>query len=245
MNVIKNRASHTSSSMITFLKTAFYSYRTTILSAIIAGLVAGGGALFYRWYDVQVQQTAYTALKKAIQVYERPIAQGKNNQNGTAFASAQEKWAAVDSTFKEAYEQHASSGIAAFFLAYRGDAALEAGELENAYKFYQEDVEKLPHGELRDLWLVKSSLIGIDTGDTQKCARGLETLQKLAAQTTSSAAQYAHYELGLYYWHAKDFSRAKNIWQDFIVKYASNDSSQDDFFVNKVKSKLALITVEN
>ena len=219
-------------------------HRRALTGAVAFFCLLGGGSLSYHWYKAQIEQSAYSALKKAIKVYETPIITGKKNANTESFTSVEEKLAAVEAAFKEAYDQHCSSGIAPLFLAYRGDIALDAQNFESAYKFYQEAAEKSPAGGLRDLLSVKVALIGIDTKNPENCARGIETLKKIALDSRSAASAYAYYQWGLYYWHEKDFSKAKSIWQDFLVAHTSQDT-EIDYFVHKAKSKLALITVEN
>ncbi len=225
-------------SFMNFLAT----YKLIVGVVLICSTASVVGVIGYRWYDEQVQRSASEALHKAMKIYHRPVSKEKE---ADAFATQQERWAAIEQVFKDSYVQHSGSGIAPLFLLYQGEALLNQDKQEKALELFTQALSKMPEGALKDAWSVKKALIQIDTENDQIKQEGLNTLNQIAYDKQSGAQEYAQYHIGLHHWHNDQFDQAKAVWHQMMVQHAQRDDAGGDLFVSKVKSKLALITPEN
>jgi len=137
------------------------------------------------------------------------------------FSTEKEKWERVTSVFKDAYESHSGAGIAPIFLAYRAEALVKLDKLDEAIEVLRQAIAGMSNGQTRELYQAKLALMLLD--NKKDTSVGLETLKKLAADDQSVVRDLALYHLGEHYWYAKNFTEAKNYWNQLLLSYKSTD----------------------
>lgn len=219
--------------------------KTTALTVVGFVLLAATGFIGYRWYDEQVQNNAHAALVELLKLSNAPLQKAGEAPNEHAFATQQAKWARVAHVAREHATEHARAGIAPFFHLMLGEAALQQGDKKGALDEIKRGLRTVKDKAFADVWQVKAACIALDSGDAILAKEGLVALTGLAHDKKSAAHQYALYQLGMHFWTHRDFVQAKHYWQQLLVEYAERAATvESEMFIDKVKSKLALITAE-
>jgi hypothetical protein len=199
----------------------------------------------YRWYDEQIQNNAHAAFTELLKLSNAPVQKEGDQSNERSFSSSKEKWASVAQKAREYMNEHSGSGLAPLFHVMLGEAALNLGEKKDALEYISRGIGSMKGSVLKDAWQVKAACIALDSGDEKMVKEGERLLITRAEDKQSAAHQYALYQLGMHYWGQRNFSEAKNYWQQLLVQYAQQDSNvESELFIDRVKSKLALITAE-
>lgn len=222
-------------------------HKKYVLVGTLALALAGGGIVWYRWYSINLAQQAHKTLVETLKVFEAPIqkASPTGKRNPEQFYSASEKWTQVATLCADAYNQFSNTSLAPFFLTYQAEALLQMRKHDEALVLIKQAHAQLKSQALRDFMSVKIALIGMDCSTQAMQQEGFLELKRLAENSNHMAHEFALYSLGLYFWDNKEFAQAKNYWQQMLVKYAQTDGRSGGVYTEQVKSKLALITVEN
>lgn len=222
-------------------------YSKQLVYGVLGAVVFGLGIFGYAQYSKHLQSVAQGELAAALRFVDAPVVPGaKTTVEGDAieFATAQDKWTHVNKTFADGYAKNRSAGISSIFLVYQAEALLNLGKRVEALDVLSKAIDAMPNDELKDFYKVKRALMKIDSEQALDQKDGLEELRKLSSNQNSVAHEQALYYLGSYFWTQKDFTQAKNYWQQLIVKYGMRDTHQASPYVDAVRSKLRLISAE-
>ncbi len=220
------------------------AYRKEVLIGlgITAGLISG--VMGYMWYKHHAQIAAHKDLIDFMQVYDASITAEGKAKAGANFASEQEKWRSVQELAASDYNRHKHAGIASWYLVYEAEALANLGKHAQAAEVLKRAIDKMPSETVKDFYRVKLALINIDSDvkDTQK--QGFQALEAIAQDSKHAANEVALYYLGAYFWAEKEYTQAKNYWQQLMVKYGYKDAKQQSGYADLVKEKLRLISAD-
>lgn len=223
-------------------------YKTYVIAGTLALILASGGMIWYRWYAVNLAQQAHKTLVETLKVFEAPVQKAppaSEQRDAAQFYSESEKWNHIAMLCADAYKQFSRTTLAPFFLAYQAESLLNVRQHEEALGLLKQAHALLKNQPLRDFLSVKIALVAMDCPAQATQQEGFLELKRLAENSNHTAHECALYNLGLYFWNNKEFAQAKNYWQQMLVKYAQSDVRSGGVYTELVKSKLALITVEN
>ncbi len=200
----------------------------------------------YVFYKRHVREQAHKDLLQALRYYDGVVGKMSYADAATvSFASEAEKWQKTEQLFKEGYEAYKGTDLGSMFLAYQSESLLHLGKFDEALKVLSSAVVQMNDAAVKDFYRVKLALMLLDSGKEIDKQQGLGLLKKIADDTQSVANEAALYQLGSYYWYEKKFEEAKNYWQMLLVKYGTRDIKQPSQYVDIVKDKMALLSVES
>jgi hypothetical protein len=158
------------------------------------------------------------------------------------FISHKEKWTEVERVFDDAYQKNKGAGIAPIFLAYKSEALLNLGKRDKAIESLNNAVSYMnKRCATRSYYKMKLALMEIDSDNKTLQAKGLQRLKSIALDQNSYAQDMGLYRLGEYSWYKKDFSEAKNYWNQLLLKYGKK-TKKPSWWADLAKEKLRLIT---
>ncbi|MBU1008181.1 tetratricopeptide repeat protein [Candidatus Dependentiae bacterium] len=221
-------------------------YQNYLLVAIGVTMLLVGGTYGYSYYKVSREERAYRAMVTAFEYFDAPIKSGEAKEKDLSFlgkkefSSANEKWEKVALVFKKAYEDHGNSGIAPFFLAFQVEALINLGNIPEAIKLLREVIRLLTNKESKDYYQSKLALLLTDTKNDKNIQEGLAMLKKIALDDESVAHDLSLFHLGNYYWCHKQFTEARNYWNQLVLKYGKDEKYASPW-VSAAMSRLRLI----
>lgn len=181
-------------------------YIRSIMIAILAILVVGGGYMGYRWYAVSKEQHAHQAIADYMRDYQSAM-----NLNTLA------EWQRVDGLLSLGYTHHKKTQIAPFFLMLRAEALLRQHNLIEAIAVLEQAVNALPlQAPMRPLFITKRALVLLDHPEEAMQKEGLQELIKLARDKDNHYNDVALFYLGRYYWAQNNMQDAQKVWQELV-----------------------------
>lgn len=200
----------------------------------------------YWFYRIHAREQAHKTMVQALKYYNGVVGHMTSaDKQNMFFSSDAEKWQKTAQVFGQGYEQHKSTALAPMFQAYQAEALLNLGKLGEATELLSHAVDTMKSGVVKDFYRIKLALMKLDSAKELDKQQGLGALKILADDTQSIAHEAALYQLGAYYWNEKKFTDAKSYWQMLLVKYGTRDVKHPSPYAEKVKEKLALLSVEN
>lgn len=222
-------------------------YKSQLIAILSISLALVGITSGYLYYKKVREEGAHKALVSALEYFDAPIktsTEAKEDDlsflDKKEFKTSEEKWTKVNKVFKKAYEDNAGSGIAPMFLVYRSTALVNLNKMSKAIELTRMAISKMKSWSVKNFFQVKLALMLVDSGQELDLKRGLEMLRKAANQEGHVAQDTALYNLGQYYWHAKNFDEAKNYWNQLILKFSEQKEHRSPW-VDVAKEKLRLI----
>ena len=192
-----------------------------------------GGVYGLGYYKQRREERAYQTLVSSMKYFDAPVVKkSEKHQDDIGFlekkefSTEKEKWERVASVFKDAYDSNSGAGIASIFLAYRAEALVQLGKLDEAIEPVRQTIAGMSNGKTKELYQAKLALMLLDNKNTSEASAGLESLKKLAADDQSVVRDLALYHLGQHYWYTKNFVEAKNYWNQLLLSYKSSDKHQ-------------------
>lgn len=183
-------------------KTNYIKY---ILIALSIAAVATSSFFAYRWYVMYRERSAYKALTQYLDDYRRT----RSEQDAD--------WSPIEDLFKLGYEQHSSSHLAPFFLAFEADALIQQNKKIEAVKIFDEMISKSSAQDpLLPLFKTKRALVQLDIEDSAAKEAGLQELISLGNDTKNIFNDVALYYLGEYYFVQDKLTEAKQTWQQLV-----------------------------
>lgn len=183
------------------LKAFIYHYMAHIRILAIVIAVVLVGFFSYRWYQVRRDAAAQYAFAYAMEEFM----QMRDAKTGS--------WDAVEQVFKTGYEQHGSSNIAPYFLAFQAQALVYQDKKQEALELFDKIHTLIPASSpLSNLYKVQRMLLMIDSKDQGQHDAGLQELIDLAHDTKNKFRDEALYYLGLYYAGLGDNEHARAEW---------------------------------
>ena len=225
-----------------------YKYCISHKKEFLIGLVFALGVIVlgvgYGFYRSGLQKRAHKSFVQALKVYNANVhVDGKNDESFDLdfFTSEEEKWTKVAKVFKEAYQSNKSAGIAPIFLAYQSEALVNLGNLPEAIAVLKSSISMLKEGAIKSGYKVKLFLMQLDSGSEEVVKSGLNSLKDIALDQNNEVNDMALFYLGQHYWFAKNFSEAKNYWNQLTLKYGKASKSAS-WWAQQAKQKLKLIS---
>jgi tetratricopeptide (TPR) repeat protein len=176
----------------------------TALALLAAWLMMFG----YRWYNARRDMAAQYAFARAMEQF----AQAQHTKT--------DSWAYVESAFKFGYEQHSSSNLAPYFLAFQAQALLNQGKQQEALDLLNKTIAMIPTSSpLISLYKTKKALVMIDSQDQTQHDAGLQELISMAHDAKNRYRDEAMYYLGLYYASLGDVEHARAEWNLLVQAF--------------------------
>lgn len=195
--------------------------------ALIGGgllIVSFGGFWAYKSYLTNREQAAQKGFMDCIAIASRA------EENTTLWPQAEQACAM-------AYETHASSHMAPYFLAYQAQALLKQGKLEPAGALLDKALQGLIGTQFYPLFKTRRALIRFDSADKNEQAKGLAELKELAFDAKNMQRDMALYYLGQYYWSIDDREQARKAWQE-LQAFGAGDKGKASPWAALVKANL-------
>jgi len=227
---------------------ALVGHRKQLVLGVITLLAAALLIVGYQWYDQRAQVKAHQAFLDAQRIYEAQVSPGHPTiitPTSAQFGSEEEKWKKVEEVFKETYSKHKGTGIAPVFLTYQADAQAHLGKTDDAIVTLEIAVKAMSSLEIKDFYRLKLALMKMDSNKEAVKQEGFAELKKIAEASTNYANEAGLFYIGNYFWTQKDYSQAKNYWQQLMVKYGLKEQQKDQSgFAELARSKLKLISAD-
>lgn len=225
-----------------YIRRSFRDYKRTLLAFLICAVVA---ALFYGFslYRGYVEARAYNSFTSCMKYFDASIESG-NEQfsiDSITFSSAQEKWKKVIEVFMKGYEENSNSSLAPFFLIFAADAHMRENNFSQSKELLEKAVPLIKSNEVKTLYTLKLALMKIDGSDVQADhVAGFDMLKKIAEDSKNPLNDQALYILGEHFWFKRDFSLAKNYWNQLVLAYGQG-TKDPSIYASLAAEKLKLI----
>jgi len=205
---------------------------------IISGVVflVGGFFLTYKFYRDSLEQSAHASFVSCVNVLD-----AKGQVDGTPFRSEQEKWTKVAEVFEEGYKKNKSASIAPMFLAFKAEALINLGKINESIELLKKVVSLLSEGALKDSYILKLALLQIDSGNEALLSDGILKLVMLSEKDKSPVNDIALFRLGEYYLIKQDIVAAKKYLNILVLNYG-NKKENTSIWAKKGLEKLSLIS---
>jgi hypothetical protein len=193
----------------------WFNKNSTVLTAVLAGmLVLGGGLYGYCYWNIQKEQAAHTILTDCMAQYDQAV-QGKA------------KWDDVIAMCQAGYEKFSSTKVALYIRAIQVDALLAQQRKSEAEEYLGMMLASMSaHSPLYNLYALKLALLRLDMPHETANKDGLKKLEELATDLQNTNRDAAQYYLGLYYATHDNASRAKEVWQTLAAQNATIADNQ-------------------
>lgn len=229
---------------LTFVK----KNQKNVIIGLVGFFVLVAGITGYWLYQNHMREQAHKAFLQARTYFDgvvgQPPANAAHDVRTKYFVSDVEKWQKTEQVFRDGYATYQGTELAPMFLVYQSEALLNLGRLDEAIKILENALKKIKSAPVKDYYQVKLALMMMDSNNAVVQQEGLAGLKMVADNAQSIAHELALYHLGFYYWAEKKFSEAKTYWQMLLIKYGTRDTKHPSPFVEIVKEKLGLLSVE-
>ena len=215
--------------------------KSKVLNACGALVIVGLGFGVYRYMALQTRIAAHKELVQFVRMIEEPLQVGSDIKPDVQASLEEDKWSRIAQAGLKNYQEFKGTAFGAAFLVYRADALDKLGKYKDALDAMRQAVQATSVQSIRDFYQLKLALMLLDQEAVATSKEGLELLLQIAKNAQNSAHDRALYHLGEYFWIKKDFSQAKNYWQQFIVKYGTEKALFA--LVEKAKERLELLAV--
>lgn len=170
--------------------------------------------LGYRWYRTDKERAAYKELAQSIDAYGQVI----------TLENATEQLTDSERAFLASAEQHHSSVLFPFFLAFHADALIRLGKIREAAVQLDRAVKAMDASHpLYFLYAIKAALVKIDTQDLSLEKEGRAQLASLASQGSNPLRNMALYYSALDADTQGDRSRAASQYKE-IMSHSKKES---------------------
>jgi len=187
--------------------------------------VASLGWVGYRWYRVDKERAAYKELAEAIDSYGKII----------TTTDAVDQLTDSERAFLASAEQHKSSVLFPFFLAFHADALIRLGKIREAADQLDIAVKAMDASQpLYYLYALKAALVKIDTQDVSLEKEGRAQLATLASQTSNPLRTMAQFYSALDADTQGDRTRAVSLYKEIIAQ-----SKKDSYWYQLADAKLS------
>lgn len=228
---------------VTFFEKAMH-YKKQILMVAVAAVGLVVCYVGYGQYRKYAMISAHKEFVSAMRVFDAPLKDDgrKVRLQDLVFATAEEKWNRVNEAFERGYNNHKNSGLAGMFLAYRAQALLHLGKIDEAATLLRQAVLCMSGAELIQGYTLKLALVEMDAQDSSMQKAGLDRLTAIAQDEKNLFNDAALYHLGLKYFVEKNFQEAKNYFAQLKVKYgAEQDADKVSVWAQRAIDKLKLM----
>ena len=198
--------------------------------------------LGYRYYREGVEERALHDFVVSMKYFNGTISdKPRAGVDGVTFSSEAQKWADIESTFREGFEANRAATISCMFQLFQAEALLQQGKIGDAIVLMRQAIGTIPARSVVDFYRVKFALVLIDTGKDEDVQEGLGILESMGLNQHSAAQPQALFRLGEYYWVHKDFDRAKGYWQQLVGKFGDDPALERQ--IRHVEQHLSLLVM--
>ncbi len=215
--------------------------RQRVIAGISGICMMAIGVGIYHYYANKTKAAAYKDFSALMQMVSEPAkVTGTGGEDLKASVELQ-KWERVEKLAQSHYNSYKGVGLGAAFLAVRADALDVLGNTAEAVKTMRQAVSAMGVAPIRECYEVKLALMLMDqTSDTEK-KEGYDMLIRIGNNPKHMAHDRALYYLGEYAWIQRNFTDAKNYWQQLVIKYGSDRTGNE--LAEKAKHRLELLAV--
>lgn len=168
----------------------------------------------YHWHTNRVNAAAQQAFSSAMEHFSK------------AQSSKTDMWADVAAEFKMGYEQHSSSSLAPYFLAYQAQALLQQGNRHEAITVLETAIKDMSSSSpLFSIYKTQKALIKLDSEDGHMREHGLQELIALSQDTKNQHRDEALYYLGLHYMNSGNIAQAQIEWRTLVQAFPARGQS--------------------
>ena len=185
-----------------------YEYSLYIGIALGIAVAFFGGREGYRMYIDSRESAAQVVMAEAFEEYDKALynlLQGKDSQE-----LADQQFDDVKIAFDTVLQNHASSSLVPYALAFLSDVAVHKGDKQKAITLLGESLSKMS-STTPGYYILKTklALIQLDAGSVDSA---LKDLHGLAFDQDNLSADMAAFFLGSYYWSIHDKVKAREAW---------------------------------
>ena len=228
---------------VTFFEKAM-QYKKQIIMAIVVVVFLVIGYFGYQQYRTYLMASAHKEFVSAMKVFDAPLKDEgrKVRLQDLVFATADEKWNRVNEAFERGYNNHKGSGLAGMFLAYRAQALLHLGKIEEAVNILRQAVGLMSGFEVVQAYTLKLALVEMDSKDVLIQKVGFDRLLAIVQDEKNLFHDAALYHAGLKFFVEKNFKEAKNYFGQLKLKYGNEqDPDKASVWAQRAIDKLKLI----
>lgn len=218
-------------------------YKRVIIISGLAALVAIGCFTGYELYQKRREEKAHktwVSVSEYVNAQVRSEMKDEVEGNVKVYPTVHDKWQSIIEVTKRAYAEHGGTSFGPFFLTTQADGYVYLGKLEEAIEILQKAVKLMPRSDVKEIYEVKLALIKLDSSTPGCVEEGLASLNKMAQQDVHPLHDYVLYQLGEYYWAAKQFEKVKHYWKLLMLKYSAS-SKHPSPWMSLAQPRLALL----
>jgi hypothetical protein len=211
--------------------------RVRVLQGLAGVAVLAIGVSVYQYIANQTRMAAHKELMELLRIVDEPVMAGE----GVKAQAEAEKMTRIVTMADKKYQEYKSTPLAAAFLAIKADALDAQDKTGEAIAVMRQAVSAMSAVTVKNYYQLKLALMLMDQQDEAAQKEGLDVLRKMSNDPKNSAHDRSLYYLGYHAWINKQYSEAKNYWQQLVVKYGSERNSLE--LVEKAKEHLELLAV--
>lgn len=216
---------------------------TTGLSLVFGLSFLGAAYWGYRqWAHAQ----SYKAFLSALKYYDAPVVAGisRDKDDEITFPDNQTKYKKVEELLISGFNSYKSTAVGCMFGIILSDLFITEGKNDQAIKVLSKAASYVPSQSLKEFYLLKLTLLKMDSEDEKNKKEGLESLKAMAENVNGYTHEASLYHLGFYYWNKKEYQDAQNYWRQLITRYGIKASGKQSGFADMAKQKLNLISTD-
>lgn len=192
------------------VKHALQDNRVRLVGSLLLCVVAASlGWFLYNSYRTRINEQAQFAFSLQLENLERMR---------HAKAVDKQAWESAAQSLAQAYQEHSSSDLAPFYLAFEADAALQAGKTAEAIALLEKALHAMGSSSpLYYLYKIKLQVIRLGADDAAIREEGHRELKTLAEDVHNPHRGYAWYQL----WHQAWVTGDEAVAEEALAKLSA------------------------
>lgn len=164
----------------------------------------------YQWYSINRDRQAQRVFAEVLDQYEHAVAQDKLENLGQ-----------LAKDFHKGYEDHKSSSLAPYFLAFESQIYQTQGAKDEALALMKQSLTEMQkENPLYYLYAIKLALLKLDSSIEHQ--DGVSDLVAISEQLKNPHRDMALYWLGYDFYAAGNSAQAEEYWSKLIREFGSN-----------------------
>ncbi len=185
-----------------------FNYAALASAAVLFALLVFGLWNVHGWYVSSREEQAQAALSEAFQEYDEALGMMMSDKHSDDVIKQRLEDAHL--SFDVMFRNHGSSYLVPYAQAFEADVYWYEGKKSEAIAALEKAVRLASKSPVVYLLKTKLALMRLDADQEEQ---GLSELQALAQDKHNPNADAAAYNLGYYYWVAKNEAKAREAWQ--------------------------------
>lgn len=192
----------------------YKKYERVLTIALALGLVGVIGWFGYKWYTKRLEAQAFADFSQATDDYFKAVLSTDDKQ----------RWQDMANGLALQAQEHKSSVLAPYYLAYQADALVHDGKIDQALTLMNQVLAQLPkNSPFYYMYATKQALIKLDAQSQDVRAQGITELEQLAQDKENPVKDMALYHQGYHAWTTGNRPQAEKIWST-LCTYGDKDS---------------------